>query len=58
MESAIYETLYEKKEKILSQWQSAIFSSYANETIGQKKVSRFSNPIGYVIEKSSREIME
>lgn len=58
MGSTVYEALNEKKEKILSQWQSVIFSSYANETIGQKPGSRFSNPIGYVIEKSSTEIME
>lgn len=58
MESAVYKALNERKPKILSKWQSAIFSSYGDEKIGQKQGSRFSNPMGYVIEKSTGEIME
>jgi len=59
MELAIKKILNEKKQQILLKWQSAAFSSYQNHDFlnGNKKTGRFLNPISYVTEKSTREIL-
>ena len=59
MALTINQTLQEKKQQILSRWQSSAFS-YQNQDLlrGQKQDGRFSNPIAYVIDKNTREIYE
>lgn len=59
MELSIHESLNKKKQQILSKWQLAAFS-YADHDLlmGKKPRSRFSDPIAYVIEKSTRGIFE
>jgi len=60
MELSINEALNKKKQHILSKWQLAAFSTYANHDLlmGKKQRSRFSDPIAFVIEESTKEIFE
>lgn len=60
MDLAVYKSINEKKQQILSKWQAAAFSCYADHNllmVGKEK-GRFSNPMDYVIEKSTAEILE
>ncbi len=60
MELEIYKSLDENRQPILSKWQLAAMRSYANHDglIGQKQAGRFSNPIAFVIEKSTEEMLD
>ena len=59
MALTINQILHEKKQQILSRWQSSAFSCQNHDLLrGQKQEQRFSNPIAYVIEKNTREIYE
>lgn len=60
MESTIYQTLYEKRQQVLSQWQSAAFDAYGGNIalLRNKPEGRFSNPVVYLIEKATGEIFD
>lgn len=60
MKSTIYTAVNQKKPQILSKWKSAALTSFANHDglKGRKPQGRFSDPIDYVVEKSTGDIFE